>query len=178
VNPKLRQQIASIALGVALSVLSIGLAQADDNAGKPVPVPLAPGINKGNVDNISGPRYFSFWAGPGPVTIHMAFKDMGLFGNPLRQVMHFNVYSADGKLLTPLQVQSIDKLERLDSPGVIPVRTQYVIEVKAQDATIRMGGYYELSVTGAVDFGTAKNTSQNTQPIDTSLYHPVGPLTH
>ena len=35
-------------------------------------------------------------------------------------------------------------------PGTIPVRTQYVIEVKAQDSTIRMGGYYELSATGAV----------------------------
>jgi hypothetical protein len=151
--------------------------QASDE-GKPVPVPLAPGINKGNVDNISGPRYFSFWAGPGPVKIDMSFKDMGVFGNPLRQVMHFNLYTADGKLLNPFVVESVDKLERLSSPGTIPTRTQYVMEIKAQDATIRMGGYYELSVTGAVDFGDVKNSSQKVQPIDTSLTHPVGPLTH
>jgi len=152
------------------------LAQATD-AAKPIPVPLAPGINKGNVDNISGPRYFWFWAGPGLVTVNMAFKDFGVFGNPLRQVMHFNIYTADGTLLSPLQVESVDKLEHLSVPGKIPTRTKYVIEVKAQDATIRMGGYYELSVTGAVDFGDIKNTSQKVQPIDTSLYHPVGPLT-
>ncbi len=162
-----------------LAVISAGATRADDpNKGKPVPVPLAPGINKGNVDNIQGPRYFSFWAGPGPVKINMAFKDMGVFGNPLRQVMHFNVYSADGKLLTPYSVESVDKLEHLTGTGVIPTRTQYVIEVKAQDATIRMGGYYELSVTGAVDFGNAKNTSQDAKPIDTSLVHPQGSLTH
>jgi len=144
---------------------------------KPVPVPLAPGINKGNVDNISGPRYFSFWAGPGTVRVNMAFKDFGVFGNPLRQVMHFNIYSADGQLLTPYTVESVDKLEHLSAPGTLLTRAQYVIEVKAQDATIRMGGYYELSVEGAVDFGGAKNASQNVKPIDTSLVHPVGPLT-
>jgi len=175
--PSAWRKISIITFALALFAFNSCWAQATD-ASKPVPVPLAPGINKGNVDNISGPRYFSFWAGPGKVTVNMAFKDMGVFGNPLRQVMHFNIYSADGKLLTPYTVESVDKLEHLSGPGIIPVRTQYVIEVKAQDATIRMGGYYELSVTGAVDFGDAKNTSQKVQPIDTSLTHPVGPLTH
>jgi hypothetical protein len=166
-----------ITVAFVLFAFNSDRAQATDTS-KPVPVPLAPGINKGNVDNISGPRYFWFWAGPGLVTVNMAFKDFGVFGNPLRQVMHFNIYSVDGKLLSPYTVESIDKLEHLSVPGKIPVRTQYVVEVKAQDATIRMGGYYELSVTGAVDFGDAKNASQKVQPIDTSLTHPVGPLTH
>ena len=170
-------KITILALLLAAIPIGSGWAQSPD-ASKPVPVPLAPGINKGNVDNISGPRYYSFWAGPGPVTVNMAFKDFGVFGNPLRQVMHFNIYTADGTLLSPYTVESVDKLEHLSVPGKIPARTQYVIEVKAQDATIRMGGYFELSVTGAVDFGNAKNTSQNAQPIDTSLTHPVGPLTH
>lgn len=174
--PSVRQNIAFIAVAFSLAAFTSGWAQ-DQAPSKPVPVPLAPGINKGNVDNISGPRYFSFWAGPGLVTVNMAFKDMGVFGNPLRQVMHFNIYSADGKLLSPYSVESVDKLEHLSVPGKIPARTQYVIEVKAQDATIRMGGYYELSVTGAVDFGDVKNTSQKARPIDTSLTHPVGPLT-
>ena len=171
------QKIAMIAVAMAFLAGSSAQAQKDD-AAKPVPVPLAPGINKGNVDNFSGARYFSFWAGPGKVTVTMAFKDFGLFGNPLRQVMHFNIYSAQGKLLTPYEVESVDKLEHLSGSGIIPERTQYVIEVKAQDATIRLGGYYELSVTGAVDFGEAKNTTQKVQPIDTSLVHPAGPLTH
>jgi hypothetical protein len=175
--PSVRRKIAIITFAFALFASNSCWTQAKDTS-KPVPVPLAPGINKGNVDNISGPRYFWFWAGPGLVTVNMAFKDMGVFGNPLRQVMHFNIYSVDGKLLSPYTVESVDKLEHLSEPGTIPVRTKYVIEVKAQDATIRMGGYYELSVTGAVDFGDVKNTSQKVKPIDTSLTHPVGPLTH
>src|SRR5277367_2022306 len=106
------RKIAVFALALALVASCPNRAQ-DTDKPKPVPVPLAPGINKGNVDNISGPRYFSFWAGPGPVTVNMAFKDFGVFGNPLRQVMHFNIYSTDGKLLSPYTVESVDKLERL-----------------------------------------------------------------
>jgi hypothetical protein len=169
----------TLALVFALTAGSLipGWCQSTDRQ-KPIPVPLAPGINKGNVDNITGPRYFSFWAGPGPVRVNMAFKEMGVFGNPLRQVMHFNIYTAQGGLLNSYTVESVDKLESLSEPGTIPARTQYVIEVKAQDATIRMGGYYELSVTGAIDFGKANNISQKVLPIDTSLTNPVGPLTH
>jgi hypothetical protein len=174
-NPRASQTVF-LAIAVALLACASNGAQAQDKP-KPIPVPLAPGVNKGNVDNITGPRYFWFWAGPGLVTINMAFKDFGLFGNPLRQSMHFNVYSAEGVLLSPLTLESVDRLERLSVPGMIPVRTKYVIEVKAQDATIRMGGYYELSVTGAVGFGTASNSTQKVQPIDTSLVHPGGPLT-
>ena len=171
------RQRAIIAVIMALVTSTVGPSRAEDKP-KPIPVPLAPGVNKGNVDNITGARYFWFWAGPGVVTINMAFKDFGLFGNPLRQVMHFNIYTADGKLVSPLTIQSVDKLEHLSVPGTIPVRTQYVIEVKAQDATIRMGGYYELSATGAVAFGTDSNKTQKVAPIDTSLVHPGGPLTH
>jgi hypothetical protein len=174
-NPGAWQKII-ITVAFALFACTSDCARAQD-APKPIPVPLAPGVNKGNVDNMTGPRYFWFWAGPGMVTINMAFKDFGLFGNPLRQSMHFNVYSAEGQLLSPLAVESVDTLVRKSAPGMIPVRTKYVIEVKAQDATIRMGGYYELSVTGAVSFGTANNSTQKVQPIDTSLVHPGGPLT-
>jgi len=132
------QKIAIITFAFVLFAFTSGWAHAQDTS-KPVPVPLAPGINKGNVDNISGPRYFWFWAGPGLVTVNMAFKDMGVFGNPLHQAMHFNIYSVDGKLLSPYTVESVDKLEHLSVPGKIPARTQYVIEVKAQDATIVFG---------------------------------------
>jgi hypothetical protein len=97
------QKVLILCLSLAVLTLTSTWAQ-DSNKGKPVPVPLAPGVNKGNVDNIEGAKYFSFWAGPGPVKINMAFKDMGVFGNPLRQVMHFNIYTADGTLLTPYTV--------------------------------------------------------------------------
>ena len=144
-------------LALILAAVAFGaIAAVADGAAKPVPVPLAPGINKGNVDNIGGARYYSFWAGPGVVTVNMAFKDMGVFGNPLRQVMHFNIYLASGTLLSSYTVESVDKLEHNSVSGPVAARTQYVIEVKAQDAVIRMGGYYELSVTGAVEFGSAK----------------------
>ncbi len=156
-------------------VLSVQRLEAGDT--KPVPVPLAAGVNKGNVDNVSGPKYFSFWVGPGPVTINLAYKSLGIFGNPLRENMHFNLYTADGKLLNEWTLQSVDKLVRNAFPGDIPARTLYVLEVKAQDGGIRLGGYFEIEVTGAVDFGNTKNTTQSVQAEDTSLVHPGVQLT-
>jgi len=61
---------------------------------------LGPGINKGNVDNVGGPDYYYFYAGPGHIDFKFAFKEMGVFGNPLRESLNFDLYLNDGKLLS------------------------------------------------------------------------------
>jgi hypothetical protein len=64
------------------------------------PTPLAPGINKGNVDNRQNrPNCYYFYAGPGHVDLHYAFKEMGVFGNPLRHSLSFDLYVEDNKLI-------------------------------------------------------------------------------
>jgi hypothetical protein len=62
------------------------------------PTPLGPGVNKGNVDNITGSVYYSFTAGPGRVNMKFGYKSLGVFGNPLRQALAFDLYE-NGKLL-------------------------------------------------------------------------------
>src|SRR5262245_20408006 len=41
------------------------------------PAPLAPGLNKGNVDSFEGPHYYYFWARPGHFDATFAFQAMG-----------------------------------------------------------------------------------------------------
>jgi hypothetical protein len=51
------------------------------------PASLGPGVNKGNVDGGTGSHYYYFLAGPGHVNAKMAFKEMGIFGNPRQEVL-------------------------------------------------------------------------------------------
>jgi hypothetical protein len=62
------------------------------------PTPLGPGVNKGNVDNITGPVYYSFQGGPERVTMNFGFKSLGVFGNRLKESLSFDIYE-NGKFL-------------------------------------------------------------------------------
>jgi outer membrane protein OmpA-like peptidoglycan-associated protein len=132
------------------------------------PTPLGPGVNKGNVDNnTNGPNYYYVLAGPGHVDVQYAFHEMGVFGNPFKQVLNFDILS-DDKVISHDAIQSVGKLERFTQPGNLKSEVRLVIRVSSPNAAIRLGGYYEISVTGAVKF-EGKTTGENTKPEDTSL---------
>src|ERR1700733_250782 len=140
------------------------------------PTPLGPGINKGNVDNMqNGPNYYYFYAGPGAVNLNYAFKEMGVFGNPLKQSLGFDLYNEANKLIKHNDIVSVEKMEKTSQPGNLDKRIRLVIRVISPDAAIRLGGYYEIEATGAVTFG-GKTTGGDVKPIDTSLTHSVGAL--
>jgi outer membrane protein OmpA-like peptidoglycan-associated protein len=142
------------------------------------PAPLGPGVNKGNVDNVqNGPNYYYFYAGPGAVNLNYAFKEMGVFGNPLKQSLSFDLYNENNKLISHDAIVSVEKMEKLSQPGTLDRRYKLLLRVIAQDGVIRLGGYYEIEATGAVAFG-GKAAGGNVKPEDTSLTHPVGALTH
>jgi len=143
------------------------------------PTALGPGINKGNVDNKqNGPNYYYFYAGPGHVDLHYAFKEMGVFGKPLRQSLSFDLYVdgvEDNKLIAHDAIVSVEKIEKASRPGDLGSRHKVVLRVISPDTTLRLGGYFEVQVTGAATFdGSA--TGANAKQEDTSLYHPAGPL--
>jgi outer membrane protein OmpA-like peptidoglycan-associated protein len=140
------------------------------------PTPLGPGVNKGNIDNKDGPYYYYFVGGPGHVDVNYAFHEMGVFGNPFKQVLNFDVINDKNTLISHDAVQSVGKLERFTQPGNLDSPVRLVIRVTSPDAPIRLGGYYEIEVTGAVKF-EGKATGANAKPEDTSLYHPGTALT-
>lgn len=132
------------------------------------PTPLGPGINKGNVDNVTGAVYYSFHAGPGHVIMRFAFKSLGVFGNPFKQGLSFDLYE-NGKYLSHSIVVSTDKLEQAVPVGDLDSPRTFTIYVIPQQGTIRLGGYYEIEITGAVNFGAAKATGAGAKPEDTRL---------
>jgi hypothetical protein len=141
------------------------------------PVPLGPGINKGNVDNKgAGPQYYYFLAGPGHVDVHYAFHEMGLFGNPYKQVLNFEILGDDNQVLSHDSVESSGNLARFTRPGNLTKPYRLAIRVSSRDAAIRLGGYFEIEAVGAVRF-VGQATGENVKPEDTSLVHPGGALT-
>jgi outer membrane protein OmpA-like peptidoglycan-associated protein len=132
------------------------------------PTPLGPGVNKGNVDNITGPVYYSFQGGPGRVTMNFGFKSLGVFGNPLKESLSFDLYE-NGKFLSHSVIVSADKIERIAPSGDLDIPRTFTVYVIPQQAAIRMGGYYEIEITGAVAFGAAKAAGEGAKPVDTRL---------
>ncbi len=138
------------------------------------PAPLAPGVNKGNVDNIAGPHYYYVTVGPGHFDVKMAFKEMGLFGNPVRQGLAFDFKNEKGEMVSHNGIVSQGRLERSSTTGDLPNSLKVILVLTADSAPVRKGGYYEVEITGAVHFDG--KTPANAAPIDTSLTHPVGAL--
>lgn len=161
-------------LGVAAAAVAIlavpCLAQSHDPKS---PTPLGPGVNRGNVDNITGPVYYSFQGGPGHVTMNFGFKSLGVFGNPLKESLSFDVYEGE-KFLSHSVIVSTEKLERISPNGDLTTPRDFTIYVIPQQGAIRMGGYYEIEVTGAVHFHAAKAVGEGVQPVDTRLVKQTG----
>jgi outer membrane protein OmpA-like peptidoglycan-associated protein len=164
---------AILAIALLLGINAIGSAQSHDPKN---PTPLGPGVNRGNVDNKeNGPNYYYFYAGPGHVDLHYAFKEMGVFGNPMKQALSFDLYDENNKLIVHNAVVSVENMEKLSQPGDLGSRQRLILRVIAPDTALRLGGYYEIEATGAVALD-GKATGANAKPVDTALYHPAGPL--
>jgi outer membrane protein OmpA-like peptidoglycan-associated protein len=162
------------AIALLLGSYTICSAQSHDPKN---PTPLGPGVNKGNVDNKeNGPNYYYFYAGPGHVDLHYAFKEMGVFGNPLRQSLSFDLYGESNNLIIHSAIVSVDKMEKLSQPGDLGSRHKILLRIISPDTILRLGGYYEIEVTGAATFD-GKAASADVKPENTELYHPAGPLT-
>ena len=116
------------------------------------PAPLGPGVNRGNVDNSGKGHTFYFYAGPGHIDVEMAFEEMGLFGAPLRQTMNFDLYNDDNSLASHNTIVSQGALARNHTDGDLTARQRFRLVVTAQPGAIRLGGYYEIEVKGAVAF--------------------------
>ena len=150
------------------------------------PSPLAPGVNKGNIDNMTGGggHFYYFWAGPGHIAVKMAFKEMGLLGNPYRQSMSFDFFREQNKPSGHTVIVSQGKLERISTTGDLKSREKFYVSVLPQKGLIRLGGYYEIEITGVATFDGAANTS-NVRPQESEalvksaggpLVTPGGPL--
>jgi hypothetical protein len=137
-------------------------------------LPLAAGVNKANIESSDGTRRYFFWAGPGHVRVGLAFKEMGVFGAPLRQALSFDFLDERGQILGHKSVVSESSLERTEISGDFANRQKLIIAVAPQSGLVQMGGYYEIAVTGAADFDTSAPDTANVVPKDTRLIKQTG----
>jgi hypothetical protein len=141
------------------------------------PTALGSGVNKGNVDNKqNGPNFYYFYVGPGHVDLHYAFKDMGVFGNPFRQALSFDLFDENDKLVAHDAIVACGKMETLTRSENFLIPRRLLLRVISPATALRLGGYYEIEINGAVSFGGPASGTK-VKPVDTSLYHPGGPLT-
>ncbi len=154
--------IASCILGYG----TLGHAQSHDVAH---PIPAAPGLNKANIDNFTGPDFYYFYAGPGPIDVRIGFHEMGLFGNPLRQTLTVELADEKSKVFSQQLVTSQGNLASANLHTTLLGHQKVLLGVSAQKGTIRMGGYYEFEISGAATFDGKSGSSASVKPEDTRL---------
>ncbi|MDR2014091.1 MAG: OmpA family protein [Azoarcus sp.] len=163
-------------VGVALLLLAIMPAAHAQSLDSHAPAMLGAGVNKGNVDNITGSHFYYVWVGPGHVDVRMAFKEMGLFGAPLKQGLTFDFYDESGKqLLAHNLLVSLKDLKQAKTSGDFDSRQKLLLAVIPQKGAIRLGGYYEIEITGAAELG-GKSQTASVAPQGTALLNSSGPL--
>lgn len=139
-------------------------------------VPLAAGVNKGNIVSSDGTRSYFFWAGPGHIRVELAFKEMGIYGAPMRQALSFDLLGDRAQILDHKSITSESGLERSEISENFERRQKLVLAIKAQTSLIQMGGYYEIAVIGAADFDKSAPDTSKVVPKDTRLVNPGAPL--
>lgn len=115
------------------------------------PTVLGVGVNRANITNDVRGHYYSFMAGPGHVDVELAFKEMGVFGRPLPQHLNFDFWNADGVRLSHIEVLSQGSVAHRHTDADLPARQRINVAVSTQWGAIKVGGYYEIELKGAVE---------------------------
>jgi len=115
------------------------------------PTVLGVGVNRANITNDVRGHYYSFMAGPGHLDVELAFKEMGVFGRPLPQHLNFDFWNADGVRLSHIEVLSQGSVAYRHTDADLPTRQRINLAVSTQWGAIKVGGYYEIELKGAVE---------------------------
>ena len=115
------------------------------------PTVLGLGVNRANITNDVRGHYYTFMAGPGHVDAELAFKEMGVFGRPLPQHLNFDFWNADGVRLSHIEVLSQGAIAHRHADADLPARQRINLAVSTQWGAIKVGGYYEIELKGAVE---------------------------
>jgi hypothetical protein len=136
------------------------------------PAPLGAGANKGYIDNSSGVHYYYFWAEPGHIDIRMTFKETGIFGVPWPQELSFDFLDESRKLIFHNAIKSWANMEQITTPVDIKSRRKVILAITAQGGLVRLGGDYEVQITGSVRFEGSPGATTGVKPQGTELALP------
>jgi hypothetical protein len=123
------------------------------------PAPLQAGVNTGTADNMIGPQYWYFSAGPGNVKIVARFKSMGLLGNATQATITVVLYDDKKTWQTKVALSAQAAFSEKEIPGKLDRKQKVILEVMPPpNGLVRSGGDYQLEATGAVEFARPENT--------------------
>lgn len=130
------------------------------------PTPLMAGENRGTLDCMVGPHYWSFKYRKGSGRITVNFTSMGLFGNPQTTTIQVILHASNGQVVQARSLTSRGTVAQLVMPGTFPGPGTAYIELRTQGpCLVRAGGDYTISVSGdGIDFGGA-SAGARTDPI-------------
>jgi hypothetical protein len=130
------------------------------------PTPLAAGENRGTLDCMVGPHYWSFKYKKGSGKITVNFTSMGLFGNPQTTTIEVVLHASNGQVVQSRSLTSRGTVAQLVMPGTFPGPGTAYIELRTQGpCLVRAGGDYTIAVSGdAIDFGGTSSAAR-TDPI-------------
>lgn len=139
--------------------MSLSITAAGAQSLKPqTPAPLQAGINQGTVDNFIGTHYWYFQGGPGKTQVHTTFTPMGVLGGSPRTDLTITLYDEGHTWHTAKTLTSDSKEVDYTFDGDFKTPTKVCISVAPPSGgLVRMGGDYQLEVTGAVSFGQKSN---------------------
>lgn len=159
----MKSKIVSIAV-LFLVVIFLGAARISSQSLKPEsPYPLKTGINKGTADSLVGTHYWYFWSTPGGSQVKVRFANAtALYGAAIRNTtLTVTLYDdkktwRNTKVVSPARNQT----DATFTAEKVKGRMKVIVAVAPPNQNlIRMGGDYEIEVTGDVAFDDAKSAA-------------------
>lgn len=124
------------------------------------PTPLKSGVNRGLVDALVGPQYWTFMAQPGTNKVHVTFSAMGIYGTAPRTSVTFTMSDPGNTWHTSKAVTSQGTPVDATFEGTLKTPTKVIVSVvPPTNALLRVGGNYEIEATGAVSFTSSTNAT-------------------
>jgi hypothetical protein len=141
------------ALAAMLGMTGVASAQSLKAAN---PAPLQAGVNSGTVDNFIGTQYWYFIAHPGKVEVTVRFKAMTLLGNAQKTALTITMYNSSQTWHTTKVLSSTDADAVATFTGTLKDTEKVIVSVEPPSGgLVRAGGDYQITVSGAVSYGTA-----------------------
>lgn len=121
------------------------------------PTPLAVGENRGTLNSMVGPQYWSFKYKKEKGNVDVRFTSMGVLGNPMTTTIQVVFHTANGQVLESRALTSKGSVAELNFPATFSGPGTIVVELRANTSSlVRVGGDYTVMLSGdAIDFSSA-----------------------
>ncbi len=145
---KLARAISGLFLSAVVSALAApGYAQSLDPR---APTRLAPGENRGTLDCMVGPQYWSFKYHQGPGKLNVRFSSMGLLGNASTATMNVTISDVKHTWTVTRVLTSSGQAAVADMPATFSGPGEAVVELATNGTClVRAGGDYAITASGA-----------------------------